>query len=387
MRILFVVDSLGAGGSERSLQELLPAFVSAGVTPVVACLYDRAEGVANETRQACEVHLIARSGRVPQMVALRRIARDGRFDLAHTTLFESDVYGRTALLGTGIPIVTSLVNMPYEPCRLVHDPNLRRLRLLGAQGLDAATSRLASHFHAVTEAVKQAAVRRLRIPEARITVVHRGRNPARLGRRSQARRERIRRALGLPADAFVVLNAARQEFQKGQRFLIDALARVRVPNCRLVIAGRNGHASSLLRDSASQLAPGTVSFLGHRDDVADLMTAADVFVLPSIFEGTAGVLIEAMALELPIVASDLACLHEVVEPGRSALLVPSAQPAAIAEAIETLAVHPDLGRQLAERARLRFESAFTLDRSARGMLEVFERVVSERTLRRLRHAS
>lgn len=378
MKALFIVDTLGAGGAERSLQELLPPFRAGGVEPIVACFHHRAEGVEKLVLREHDVRILAGRSRLAQMRALRRLAVAERIELAHSSLFEADVLGRTALGGTGIKVVTSLVNMPYEPARLSNDPHVDRKRLALARGLEIVTGRLfADHFHAITEAVKTSAVERLWIPARKISVVYRGRDAHRLGRRSPERRARARRELGIADDAFVVLNVARQEFQKGQRHLLEAFASVRAnhPSALLLIAGRSGNATASLQEAASALGDG-VRFLGHRDDVPEVMAAADVFALPSLWEGLGGVLIEAMALEVAIVSSDLAPTREVLDQGARGLLVPPGDQAALAQALTRLIADVPLRQELIREGRRAFELHFTLQASAERLLSVFQRTLS-----------
>ena len=116
-------------------------------------------------------------------------------------------------------------------------------------------------------------------------------------------------------------------------------------------------------------------FLGHRDDVPDLLAAADLFAFPSLYEGTGGAAIEAMALGLPIVTSDIDAMREVVDDRRNALLVPPHAPGPLADAIAALLDDP--ARRLAFGASSReiFEARFTLERSTRAMVELYRRLV------------
>jgi glycosyltransferase involved in cell wall biosynthesis len=121
---------------------------------------------------------------------------------------------------------------------------------------------------------------------------------------------------------------------------------------------------------------GRVRFLGHRNDVPDLLAAADLLALPSLNEGAAGVVIEAMALGVPVVASDLPSLREVTEDGTSGLLVPVASPDALARAIERLLDDQPLARVLGTRGREIFERRFTLDRSVKRMVGMYRSVLA-----------
>src|SRR5262249_47514078 len=154
---------------------------------------------------------------------------------------------------------------------------------------------------------------------------------------SPARRAAARRALGLPPDAPVVVNVGRVDPQKGQVDLVDAFAAVRAHrrDAVLLVAGRPGGASGAVAASiAAHALDGHVRRLGHRDDVPELLAAADVFALSSLYEGTAGAVIEALALGVPIVTSDLPTLREVA--GNAALYAPVHDPGAVAAAIVRL---------------------------------------------------
>ena len=113
----------------------------------------------------------------------------------------------------------------------------------------------------------------------------------------------------------LVLAAARQEHQKGLDVLVESVPNLAAthPDLVVAIAGREGNESARLRATVERLAVADhVRFLGARDDVLDLLAAADVFVLPSRREGFGSVLVEALALEAPIVASDIGPVREVL---------------------------------------------------------------------------
>jgi glycosyltransferase involved in cell wall biosynthesis len=379
VRVLYVINGLGTGGSERSLAEMLPRLRDEGVEPVIACLFHRPEGVhASVEAQGFDIRVLPGPRWVTRARALRQLLRATGPELVHTAIFESDTLGRWAARRTPAPVLTSLVNTSYGPARRA-DPNVRVWRLQAVRAVDGWTARhLTAHFHAVTAAVKAAAVEALHIPADRVAVIERGRDPERLGRPGLERRARVRAALGLADDDEVILSVGRQEYQKAQQDLLDAIAVVaaRRPRAVLLIAGRDGNASAALaRQHARSPAAGRIRFLGHRDDVPDLLAAADVFAFPSLYEGTGGAVIEAMGLGLPIVTSDIAAMREVVDAGRNALLVPPHAPGPLADAV--LALLEDPARRLAFGARSReiFEARFTLERSTRRMVELYGRVI------------
>lgn len=382
MKVLFVHNGLGTGGAERSLAELLPGLVEAGISPTVACLYRRDEGVERAVlARGFDVRFLRQRRTLSRAFAIRNLIRRERPDVVHTTIFEANVSGRLAAAGTGTIVVSSLVNTPWGAGRTL-DPNVRRPKMMAARTIDAFTARhLTHHFHAITNAVKDWAVETLGLDAERITVIERGRDPGRLGEPGPERRGRVRAELGFTEDDEVVLAVGRQEFQKGHRYLLEAMENIcaRRPRAALLVAGRRGNASGELDRLLASLDPERVRLLGHRDDVPDLLSAADVFAFPSLYEGLGGSLIEAMALGLPIVASDVPAIREVVEDGACALLVPPASPRELAGAIERLLADDRMRASFGERGRARFLERFTLARSTARMVELYRGLVDPAT--------
>jgi glycosyltransferase involved in cell wall biosynthesis len=375
LKVLYVINGLGTGGAERSLFEMLPVLERASVDVTLALVYSRKEGVEERVRALGSDMRFLPSGSFPSRIpALRRLIRENRPDLVHTTIFESDVAGRIAAAGTGVPVLTSLVNASYEPIRRL-DPNVGRVGLEVTRLIDAWTARhLTTHFHAITHAVKESAIRTLGIPKERITVIERGRDPRRLGIPSFAKRSAARKLLELEEADQVLLTVGRQEYQKGQRYLLEAMEDVVAdwPNAILLVAGRTGHATpELQRLHEASPVRDRVRFLGHRDDVPTVLAAADVFVFPSLYEGLGGSVIEAMALGLPIVASDIPALAEVVERDRNAILVPPADPAALTRGIRRLLLDPQQTARYGQRSREIFEDRFTLEQSASRLVDLY----------------
>jgi glycosyltransferase involved in cell wall biosynthesis len=186
--------------------------------------------------------------------------------------------------------------------------------------------------------------------------------------------------LGLAEDDKVIVNVGRREYQKGQRFLIDAVRILapRFPNLVCLIAGRDGHLSEELgRMQREYGLESRVRFLGHRDDIPDLLAASDIFVMSSLYEGLPGAAIEAMALGLPVVGSDIAPTREVVEPGKSGLLVAPASGAAIASALRELLDQREVGLRMGREGRAMFLERFTLTRSTERMVELFRGVAGD----------
>lgn len=383
MKFLFVINSLGTGGAERSLAEMLPYFRQAGVECEVIVLYLRDEGVQKSVVDAGFDVYELQAKRFPSRVReLRRILDERKPDLVHSSLADADFVARAACLGRSVPLVNSLVNMPYEPARQKEDRNVSGLRLRVVQLIDATSSVVAvKHFHAITHAVRASASRRLAIPLSRITVVHRGRDRARLGINDAERRAKIRSELGVPESQLVILNAARREYQKGQCYLLEAVAELRedIPDLLLLIAGREGNASADLTAKVKERGLDShVRFLGHRTDVPDLLCAADVFCLPSLWEGLGGVLLEALGLGVPIVASRLPPTEEILRHEVDTLLVTPRASKDLAKALRCLLESPEMRSKFSSAGQAAFETQFNQEVIAASMLELFQRVARGR---------
>jgi glycosyltransferase involved in cell wall biosynthesis len=379
LRVLQVIDSLARSGAEQSLVSMVPHLVSKGIAMDVAYLYER-DGLKEqlEAAGARTFSLGDPASRRAAVIGLRRSIRTLAPDLVHTTLFDADVVGRTAARLTGVPVVSSLVNVHYGPEQLA-DPRLRPSRVRAAQTIDAVTARACVRFHAITLHVADVMSQRLRIRRELIDVIPRGRDPELLGERTTARRMTSRAALGLEAEIPVILAVARQEHQKGLDVLLDAFPAVlaAVPEARLIVAGREGQVTPALRSAVRRLRlERQVRFLGQRSDVPDLLCAADVFVLPSRWEGLGGTLLEAMALQTPIVASDIAPVREIVTDDGSATLVRPEDALALSDALIATLKDPDRATGLATTARARFVESFTVDRVSERMVGFYERALA-----------
>jgi glycosyltransferase involved in cell wall biosynthesis len=379
LELLYVIDSLGAGGAERSLAALAPQYRDLGVKLDVVVLSDR-PGLQQEVREAgAQVFSVAGSGgRASRVRRLSDLIRERQPDLVHTTLFEADVTGRPAARIARVPVVSSLVNEAYGPEHAA-EAAVRLTRLRAAHALDALTARLTVRLHAVSEQVAQVMAARLRYPRDRVSVVGRGRDPRALGRRTPQRRLAARVALGVSDDDIVVLAVGRHEPQKALPFLVEVMSRVRThaPRARLFVAGRSGATTDAIRDAVRARDADTwVTLLGERSDVPDLLCGADVFVLPSRREGMPGAVIEAMALEVPIVASDLAQVREVVDTD-AALLAPVDRADQFARAIIECTEGVDRAQERVSIAYRRFLDRFTTDGTARQMIAFYEQALSE----------
>lgn len=370
LRVVQVIDSLHGGGAETSLVELDRQLVRADVQVTLVTL--RPDDGSLEVQVAgLPIERVRLEGRSPlrQLVALTRMFREQRPDLIHTSLLRSNVLGRIAGRLAGVPVLTTLANDEFGPA---HRANSRRgsWTVVAARSIERWTAPLTSHFHAVSAEVARVMGQRLRIPADRITVVHRGRSGSALGSLSAERRAAARDQLAIGDETPVVLSVGRLDRQKAVDVTIAAFARLRDnwPDAVLLVAGRRGNAAEQIDRLVAEV-PG-VRVLGHRTDVADLMCAADVLAFPSRWEGLGGTLIEALALRLPIVATRIGPIVEVLG-NVDWPLVPPDDPDRLAEALSGMLSRRSSPDPRSDAGRERFESWFTIERTAVAMRQLY----------------
>lgn len=215
------------------------------------------------------------------------------------------------------------------------------------------------------------------VPPARSMVVYSGldlspyRNPL---PRSEAKAR-----LGFSGNDVVVGNVARMWPEKALHTLIEAAARLapRYPALRIVFVG-DGALEPALRTEVSQRGlEKTVRFLGFRKDLVEVMSAFDMFALPSLAEGTPMVVYSAMALGLPIVASAVNGVAEILENERSALLIKPADATELTTAIDRLLAAPALGCALGDAAKKRIEEHYSAEKSVKIFESLYQSLIAK----------
>lgn len=312
-----------------------------------------------------------------QLRAVVAAIRDFRPDLVHATLFDAELVSSLAGVLCGVPVVRSVVSTQYGAEAIAAARSPVRLRII--QLVDRWLARFATfRFHAISIAAADAAIESLGVRSERLVIVPRGRDAGALGPNTQERRRAARIELSVPERAPVLLNVARQDPQKGQLFLLDALRMILKDHADtvLLVAGRPGSSTPGLLARAEALELGDhVRFLGTRADVPELLCAADVFVFPSLWEGLGGAVLEAMAMGVPVVSFAVPAVEEALE--STGVLVPIRDAAALARAVSGLLNDPNRRAALARDARLRFDAVFAMPACLEGMRRFYEDAIAD----------
>lgn len=355
MRVAHVHRIAGVGGSERHLLALLPALARLGIDPVFVGLDDPRGDPEPFYRLLDERGIPALRLPCPRdvdprlAVRLARTLRGLRVDLVHTHLVHADVYGALA----GIDLVSTKHNDdPFRtgPFRFVERMLARRARAIVA----------------ITEALGRFLVERVGLPARKVHVVHYGLDdlPEPWG---------DDRPVDVPEGAPVLLAVARLVDQKGLDVAVAALPAVRERNhdAVLVVLGE-GPLRGRLGEQAAALGVADVVLLpGRAGDVAAWLRRADLLVHPVRWEGFGLVLLEAMLASLPVVASRVSAVPEIVADGETGLLVRHDDPAALAEATARVLDDRELAARLGAAGLARARSEFSVERMAQRTLEVY----------------
>jgi glycosyltransferase involved in cell wall biosynthesis len=206
----------------------------------------------------------------------------------------------------------------------------------------------------VCEAARRAAIERGIAPAEKAVVVPNGIRVESFDIASSRAREQLRQMLALPAQTQVIGTVGRLNWTKDQAGLIRAFRLVhdRQPSTALVLIGDGELRAELEQCAAAEGIADAVHFLGDRSDVRTLLQGLDVFVLSSLSEGYSMALLEACAVRLPIIATDVGGNGEIIRDGSTGVLVPPSDPSALAQAIVGLLQQPARAQALADAARV-----------------------------------
>jgi glycosyltransferase involved in cell wall biosynthesis len=349
MRVMHVHRIRGIGGSERHLLTLLPALAERGVDPIFVGLDDPAWDAADfyGALQVPAVRIM--SPRDFDPLLLVRLARTLRADIVHTHLVHADVYGGLAARLRGTHLVSTKHN---------DDP----FRIGPFRFVERGLSRLTDRIVTITDALHRFTVDQVGVPADKVETIHYGLDgvPDAWG---------VNPPDDVPESARVLLAVARLTDQKGIDVAIRALAEL-PDDTVLVVLGEGPERATLLRLARDLGLESRVFLLGRVPDVAAWLGRATVLVHPARWEGFGLGVLEAMLAGLPVVATNVSALPELIVDGETGVLVEPDDAAALARGIARALDRPELGAGGLERARSEFSVGRMADRTAALYLKV-----------------
>jgi glycosyltransferase involved in cell wall biosynthesis len=296
------------------------------------------------------------------VLRIRDYLRERRPDIVHPFLLTASLYGRLASMLADVPIVLGTEVNIYENKRRSHAIAERLLM----KGTDAVI--------VSAESVKDFYSKQVHASPQQIEVIYNAVDWSALT--ATMPRAALRASLDLPADAVVACIIARLTEQKGHRYLFDAIASTpALTNLHLLVVG-NGELGDELRGRAETLGLGThIHFLGARRDLGNLLQASDIFTMPSLWEGLPLSMVLAMGAGLPVVATRVAGIPEVIRDGKTGLLVPPGDATALAAALARVTADSALRQSLGTAARDFVRPRFGVDSYVSAVTSLYDRLL------------
>jgi glycosyltransferase involved in cell wall biosynthesis len=374
IRLAYVIKSMAIGGSQTHLTQVLRLLDRERFAPILYCL--TGEGLLLEAVRGLDIPVVDGGGHhgfkgywgVAAVLRLARFLRHERADVVHNYLLRANAVGSIAARLARVPVVLCSKRGCHER---------RGLELALAQMGNWLADRVTVNAEAVREFVHA----NERCPKEKMVVIPSGVDTDRFRPLAE---DGFKARLGLPQEHLIVGIVTRMRVRKGIEEFIRAMGRVREthPQAHGVIVGEvdlDEHLQGLVRTLGLD---GHLSLLGRRSDMPEVLSAFDLFVLSSHDEGMSNAILEAMAMEKPVVATDVGGTGEVVRQGHTGLLVPPKDPEALAVAIGEVLAQPARAREMGRLGRQIVEDGFSAHAMVRQMEHLYLDLAAQRGLAR-----
>lgn len=372
--ILHIVPKLSTwGGVGNQLLLLLKNYARDEFLPIVCSLRDK--GVVGEEIEDLGIEVICLNRDFKRgfywtvVKELRTLMKQRNIQIVRTHEYRANLHGRLAALLAKVPCIVGSVHNVYN----ARDKKLNR-RILNRY-LGIFTDRVV----AVSEEVKKEIVRYDSVPENKVAVIYNGVDRKRF---VDIDAQSIRSEFHIPKSTPIIGTVGRFFPQKGQKYLLEAVAKVRnkFPHIAVFVIG-DGSLKEELQDHTKKLnIEQNIIFTGVRRDIPALLSAMDIFIFPSLWEGFGNALVEAMAAGKPIIATDIPSVREILDSGKSGIVVPPANSEAIARSLDLLLSDRALAENLGNAARERALSSFTIDSTVRGYSSLYRSILEQKRI-------
>jgi glycosyltransferase involved in cell wall biosynthesis len=371
LRVLWLIDSLGPGGAEGLMPSLLERLSARGVIARVCVLRSRlGNPVSDELiKKNIPVDMIRIKNLrdIRQIVKLFRYIKGLGVDVVHTQTETSDILGGFMSRLLGMPNVSTLHTLSA--------PSVKKNSRLRKWIREFSLKYFFDAVIAVSEVTKQHHVG-LGINSEKIHTLYNGID---LGRFNAGRvTSEEKRRLGIHPEEKVVTTVAVLREAKGLQFMLNALPLVlrSYPRLRYVIAGDGKYRDALEKLANSLHLEDHVVFLGHTVDVPQVLAASDLFVFPTLNDALPTALLEAMAAGMPIIASEVGGVPEIIQHRRNGFLIPPMDHSVLADACIYLLSNPQLSNEFRANARRDVFEKFNIDKQADSLIDLYRQILS-----------
>ena len=374
-RVLYLRSSSRFVGLERLMLQMAAPLRREGFDIQAVVLYRRRDSmpplhpmVVEARRQGIEVEQLDGGPRLPLRAVLyvaNKLRRES-FSLLHTHDYKTDLLGLVAARLAKVPCVAT-----------VHGYVFVSLRLRIYRMLDLLALRFFPRIITVSEDLRRQLLA-AGLPGEKVVTARNAIDAETFAFQNAQIGPQLRQQLGIGRHQPLITAVGRLIPGKGHRYFLEAARQVlrTRPEAHFLVVGEGRQRDGLETLTAALGIRDAVSFLGFRQDVAALMKASDLIVLPSLEEGLPVVLLEALALAKPVVATAVGGVPEVVRHKETGLLVPPKDQKQLAETMLYLLRNPEEGKKLAERGRQLVSQQFNVETTARKIAQVYGEVLT-----------
>ncbi len=353
--VFHLITELSIGGAQNALLHLLEKMDRERFTAMVVCYYNGDGAIGRKLRSlgvtVIELGMVHKY-QLHALIKLFLLLKQLRPVILHTWMFHANIPGRILGRLAGVPVIISSEHT------LGQEGHFR-------QWANRMSAGLCDQIVCVSQAVSQFAQTQIGLPPRKISVIPNGIELDEF--KDLFGKKQSRKMLGLPADGLIIGTIGRPRPVKGFHFLLKAfvLLEKKVPDALLVFVGNGPDEGKLKKMALESGICQKIYFLDDRDDIPNVLPAFDLFVLPSIWEGMGIVILEAMAAGLPVLATRVGGVPELVLPDVTGVLVAPSDPEAWIDPLKRLLEEPALRTRLGAQGRKRVEDLFNIQNTVK----------------------
>ncbi len=370
INIAYIIDGLGMGGAERLMIPIFQHLDRNLFTPRICVLQSKGDNPLAEDIRALGVPVdelsISRLRDLDAIPRLRNYLREHRMALVHTQLEFSNILGNIAAKTLHLPSICTVHVLPSDKARAKSK--------LHQQVEWLALRHFCDRVLTVSEETRQSYIVMSGIPARKLTALHNGIDFSYYLRLdSDLVRDSVREEFRIPRDALLIVTVAVLRPPKGIDRMIQAMPAIldALPNAYYLIVGDGTHRQELEKETKRLNLSERVIFAGMQKDIPRLLVASDLFVLPTLTEALPTVLAEAMAARLPIVASAVGGIPEMVTDGANGFLVPPSQPSELSRTCLAILSSEPMRRKMGEIGWQVVNQKFKIENQVRKLEQIY----------------
>jgi len=368
--VMHVINAYALGGAEKLVFDIASGMDKTKFDVFVCSIAARGDEIERAVRHDLENRGVKTLSldkapckqRLHSILKLAKILWKNKIDIVHTHCPSPDFYGCLAAFICRVPLVLSTIHNTagYSRCNE---------KVLGY---------FSYKYIAISEQVQKYAVSGLHIPTHKIALIHNGINMEKFKRPSVIKEDKLAE-LGIAGNKKIITNIGRVAEQKGQLYLIQAAKIIlkQFPDVHFLILGDDQSDKKLAQELKQIVKTENlndyITFAGVRQDVPEILAITDVFAFPSLWEGFSLVTLEVMAAGVPMVATDVGSIREVLVDRENGLIVPPKDVAALAEGIKFMLSDPERAKAMGLKGKKAVQEKFAIENTVRGYEELYLR--------------